>query len=181
MTDTDEPALAAVVHTVPGRTRLRVPERQRDPTYFADVARRFSDHPLVKRVVVNPHTASILLQHDGTIDAIVADFPDTLKLVAYAVPARSVAVRMSQFSPANLHQLLVLACLLLSAYQIRRGRFFGTATENFWNALSARRKLKKPGAAIALLAAGIVQLARGQVLSPAASLAFYALNLRRMR
>jgi hypothetical protein len=118
MTNADEPALMAVVHTVPGRTRLRVPERQHDPPYFADVARRFSDQPLVKPVAVNPHTASILLQHDGTIDMIVADFPDTLKLVAYAVPTRSVAVRVPQFSPANLLQLLVLACLSLGAYQI---------------------------------------------------------------
>lgn len=180
MAHADEPASAVVVHTLPGRTRLRIPDRQRDAVYFSEMARRLSEHPQVKRVAVNPDTASILIEHDGTIDAIAAEFTDKLRLVLHATPARSVAVRPPQFSPAALLQLFALACILLSAYQLRRGRLIGAATENWWNAFNAWRKMKEPGTAIALLAAGLVQLARGQVLSPAVSLVFYALNLRRM-
>jgi hypothetical protein len=178
--ETTAPA-ALVAHAIPGRTRLRIPARRRQAEFFAALAERLAAHPGIRRVRVNPSTASILLQHEGSIEDIAPDLRDTLLIVleeAQSAAARTMA-SPPQLTPAAATQMLALACVLLGAWQLRRGRVFGTASEQVWNAFNAWRNLRSPAAAAALLGGGLAQLARGRVLSSASSLIYYALNMRR--
>jgi hypothetical protein len=150
--------------------------------YFAELAERLSAHPKVGRVTVNAETASVLLQHEGTIQEIAADLRDAFPLaLRLRGPAHLRTLpRLPASAPVRILQLLALSCFVLGAYQIRRGRLFGTASESVWNAYNAWRNTRSRTVATALLGGGLVQLARGEVLSSAASLIYYGFILNRL-
>ncbi len=54
---------AYIVHTLPERTRLRVPSRRHDPQYFSAIDETLRGFADVRAVQVNPTTASILVHH----------------------------------------------------------------------------------------------------------------------
>jgi hypothetical protein len=176
------PLTAIVVHSIPGRTRLRIPDRRHQPAYFAALTERLSAHPKVRRVTVNAHTASVLLQHEGTIEEIAAGFGDALQLALrpHAAAVRRAPRVLADPTAKRLVQSLALTCVALGAYQVRRGRLFGTAAENLWNAYNSWRNMRAPAVATALLGGGLLQLARGHMLSSAASLIYYAFNLQNL-
>lgn len=179
--DSNRP-MVFVAHSVPSRTRLRIPDRRHQPDYFAQLSQRLSAHPRVRQVEVNAGTGSVLLRHDGAIAPILEELGDVLRLVRDAPPpVRRPAPRAVRSVPVSAFQLAALGCVALGAWQLRRGRLLGTASESVWQAYNAWRYLRAPGVAAALLGGGMVQLARGQVLSPAVSLLFYAMNLRQSR
>jgi hypothetical protein len=174
------PAVAFVAHSVPHRTRLRIPHRRHQPAYFAQLAERLLAHPLVREVVVNAVTGSVLIRHDDVIEAIADELPDLLEIVSRPAgpPPRHGAHHPGKTLPVNALQLAAMGCVTLSAYQLRRGNILGTASEHLWHAYNAWQNLQAPGIAAALLGGGLVQLARGQALSPAVSLLVYAMILR---
>lgn len=171
--------VAFVVHSIPYRTRLRIPGQRHRPTYIAQLAEQLSAHPRVRQVLVNAATGSVLVQHEGVIASIAADLRDTIRIVPRPSGAsvRHVAPRSGKVLPVSARRLAAAGCVALGAWQLRRGNLMGTASENLWQAYSSWRHLRGRGVAAALLGGGIVQMARGQVLSPAVSLLFYAMNL----
>lgn len=175
------PPAAIVVHRIPGRTRLRLQDLRHQPAYLGRLAERLSAHTKVRQVTVNADTGSVLIQHDGAIEAIVADFRDLLQITRHphSAPPGRIAPRPAGPMPMGVANVVVLACVALGLYQLRRGRLLGTASENAWNAYNAWRSLRMPSVATALIGGSLVQLARGQVLSSAGSLFYYALNLAR--
>lgn len=58
-------AKAHVVHSVPGRTRLRVHNRKHDKQFFQEIATRLDRFPQVKSVETDPLTGSVLMHHTG--------------------------------------------------------------------------------------------------------------------
>jgi hypothetical protein len=172
------PVRAIVVHMMPGRTRLRVPDKRNDTAFFRQLSDVLEADPRVRRVQVNPRTASVLIEHEGTIETIRPVVPLQLRL-AEARRARAPGTR-TPASPAIVFSAAALACIVLAGFQARRGRFLGSATENIWNAYGAWRGLKMPQVATALLGTGLLQVARGRMLSPAVSLLVYALNMRKL-
>jgi hypothetical protein len=52
---------AFIVHRTPTRLRIKIPERQRQVSYFAALQRVLSGHPEVLSVDVNPLTASVVI------------------------------------------------------------------------------------------------------------------------
>ncbi|HEY3908627.1 MAG TPA: hypothetical protein VGM07_01900 [Stellaceae bacterium] len=58
---------AHLVHSVPGRVRLRVSERRGDRGFFSEVERRLQSLEAVRHVETNPITGSVLVQHEGEI------------------------------------------------------------------------------------------------------------------
>ncbi len=175
------PPTAMVVHAIAGRTRLRVPERRHQADYFDAVSLRLTEHPKVRRVRANPGTASILLEHEGSIEDFAADLRDLLPIAflsARPLAGRG-AMRRVELTPAAAAQMLAAGCILLGVWQLRRGRLFGTASEQMWNAVNAWRNFRSPAMTLALLGGGLVRLVRGPVLSSASSLVYYAMNLRR--
>lgn len=177
------PLGAFVVHAIPGRTRLRVQVLRPQPAYFDQLAARLSAHARVLQVTVNAATGSVLIRHDGAIEAIVADVHDLLHITRRpdGEPRRRAARGLPGPVAISATGVGVVACVALAAWQLRRGRLLGTATENAWNAYNAWRNLRTPSVATALLGGSLIQLARGKVLSSAGSLLYYALNLARTR
>jgi hypothetical protein len=52
---------AFIVHRTPGRLRMKIPERQRQVSYFTALQRILVDHPQVVSVEVRPLTASVVI------------------------------------------------------------------------------------------------------------------------
>lgn len=66
-------ATAHVVHSVPGRIRLRVHNRRHHRQFFQHVEERLNQLPQVKSVESDPLTGSVLVHHSGNIaDLLVA-------------------------------------------------------------------------------------------------------------
>jgi hypothetical protein len=166
---------------MPGRTRLRIRAQRWQPDYFRGAADALASHRHVRRVHVNPQTASILIEHAATIAEIVADLGEASPFeLIEDIAALSREIRPSTRPMAvGTVSALALGFMLLGAYQLRRGRAFGSASESLWNAYNAWRGLKMPSVAAALLGGGLLQVARGQILAPAASFLFYALNVHK--
>ncbi len=51
------------IHSLPRRTRLKVPGRRRDKAFFADIERRLSALMGVHAVTATPETGSIVVHH----------------------------------------------------------------------------------------------------------------------
>jgi hypothetical protein len=174
-------SVAWLVHAIPGRTRLRVPEQRHHQEWFADAAERLSKHPKVRRVTVNAHTGSILLRHEGSVRELTEDLADWMTVAPHPPDARSWPALPSALhvTPATALQALAVGSVVLGVWQVRRGRLLASSLEHLWHAHGAWRILKAPALAVAFAGASLVQLGRGQVLSSAASLMYYAARLRR--
>ncbi|HEX4171594.1 MAG TPA: hypothetical protein VHY82_03870 [Acetobacteraceae bacterium] len=174
-------SIALLVHALPGRTRLRVPEQRHRQAWFADAAQRLSQHPRVQRVTVNAQTGSVLLQHEGSVRDLTADLADWITIVPRPPrPVRRPALPGSlRVTPATAMQALAMGSVALGVWQARRGRLLASAIEHLWHARGAWRILKAPALTAAFAGGALVQLGRGQILSSAASLMYYAARLRR--
>lgn len=64
--------IATVLHTMPGRTRLRIGGRRGDDVFFASVATGLSTIAGVSYVDVRPLTGSVLMQHTAPLVRIAA-------------------------------------------------------------------------------------------------------------
>jgi hypothetical protein len=59
--------LARLVHTLPGRKRIRISEKRGDEAYFARLKKSLADCPGVVEVETNPATASVLVHHAANV------------------------------------------------------------------------------------------------------------------
>jgi hypothetical protein len=57
-----------VVHRTKHRLRVKIPAQRHQQHYFAALQRALSERASVRLVEVNPLTASVLINHDGTFD-----------------------------------------------------------------------------------------------------------------
>jgi hypothetical protein len=141
---------AHVCHRIAGRTRLRVPERRGDAVYFAQVHSALAGHEGVGRCDVNPATASILIEHSVSLEA----------LAEFAVQAG--LFRLGELMPA----------IVPGRERARQG--LRRLDRELTRASNGELDLATVAGA-GLLALAAVQLLRGQVLAPASTLTWYAL------
>jgi hypothetical protein len=145
-------AAAIVGHELPGRLRVRVPSRRHDHDYFARAADALAGCPGVEELDVNTATASLLVTHTTTTAAI-RDFAQREGLFALAsAPPPQPARR-----PLPLRQM------------------DGRLAEITGGAVGLREAL-----ALAFLVMAVQQALRGNVMAPAASLLWYALEAARL-
>lgn len=145
---------AHVVHAIPGRTRLRIPSERGEDQFFAAVADTLGNCPAVESATVNPLTGSVLVIHPGCEDfTAVCEQSELLDLVQLA-PAGSAPQPLS-----------VSASRGASSLNAGLSRF----TEG---ALDLRSALF-----ILLIGLGIAQMVRGNVMVPAVSLFWWAMDL----
>ncbi|WP_427306165.1 HMA2 domain-containing protein [Cupriavidus sp. H39] len=150
-----KPDDAQLSHVLPGRLRVKIPTRRHDVAYFEDVIRRLSQCEGVDEVIVNSLTASVLIIHSISDDAVAAYASEQglfrLRLDLTASNSRIVArpaspaPRLSTVDP-------------ISASDRRAG------------VLSA-----------SLASLGILQTLRSQVMVPAISLLWYAYDTWKSR
>ena len=55
---------ALVVHALPGRVRFRIPSKKDDVVYFEELSDDFAKCTGLEKLVINPATASVLIQYD---------------------------------------------------------------------------------------------------------------------
>jgi hypothetical protein len=180
--DQDMAPIAIVEHRLPGRARLRIPSKRGEIPWFASLVRQLARHPEIDELRANPRTGSILIHHQDPLDL--------LELLA----TESSLIEIAASSPEDMHQDVpqtgALAPVsgflnttaaglgILAIYQATRGRAVGTALEHFWSAYGSVRTLGSPTLAVGFAGLGLYQLMRGQLMGPAASLAYYALITR---
>lgn len=172
-----------VEHVLPGRIRLRFPDRRRDTAFFEQLVGLLSQHPAVEEAHANPLTGSLLVRHSGPIDElaraavdmglIAADTLDDL--MAQRMP---VARGLAGLVMAQGQQLPYAALAGLGVLQMTRGRFFGPASELFWQTRELWQR-GMPQAALGLALLGLVQLSRANLFGSATSLLFYGLMLQK--
>lgn len=76
---------AQLVHTVPGRIRVRLDRASRSPDSMQSLSRKLSELEGVREVRVNPRTGSMLLTYD----------PDLLGMEQLYLAARSAGIQVS--------------------------------------------------------------------------------------
>ena len=90
-------AKAYLVHSIPGRTRLKIPERRGDHIFFDEVAERLRNCAGVSEVECNPLTGSVLIHHSGLIDTLMRAALDPLdELLELELAAPPVARRLRE-------------------------------------------------------------------------------------
>lgn len=147
---------AYVVHSVAGRTRIRIPQR-RDAAYFAMVRERLRRCSGVSAVDANPTTGSVVIHHANRLD----------RLGSFAADNQLFALRRERDLPVT----AASNPATLPAPSSDRI----TLAPQVWPTSGNLSDPRVLGWA-ALWGFGLVQLLRGQMLPPAVSLFWYGIN-----
>lgn len=134
--------VATVVHTMGGRTRLRLSELRGDEKYFAGLSKKLAEIGGVRRVDPAPLTGGVLIFHDGPLAAIgeAAERAGLFRLQTEA--SASVGKPMApSFSPRT---AAAAALALTAAWQISKENVFPPALTLIWYA-ARLAGLRTPG------------------------------------
>ncbi len=150
-------ARAYAVHHVPGRTRLRIPERRGDPAFFEEAARRLARVPGVHRVDANPLTGSVLVHHAGDLDSLldeafgsdagelmqfVLGSPALARLVRADIGAVDGTIRRWSGGELDLGTVAAFGLIGLAGVQLMRGQ--QAAVSFAWYATELMRRWSEP-------------------------------------
>lgn len=132
---------ALLEHTLPGRTRFRVPARRRDDGYFAELAAALAGLNGVDQVLTTPLSGSVLVYHRTPADSIVAfarerglfdvgtaappgrPTPRPLALVlGERLDQTDLALRLMSRGESNLEEIALGGLLIGALYQFLNGR-----------------------------------------------------------
>jgi hypothetical protein len=151
--------LARLVHSAPGRVRLRVPLMEGDPAEAHRLFEATTGLAGVSKVEARPATGSLVIFHTG---------PWAPLAEAFAAATGLALAAADEVEPLGANALDASADMLEALDRAAR-RAFGGRTD-----LSEL-------AFLGLVAAGAVQAARGQLVGPATTLFSQALNLMSAR
>lgn len=141
---------ALLVHSVPGRLRLKIPDKRRDHDYFQRLQNELQTLEGVIELSLNAYTASALIGHDWPSDEILLHFAERTGLFVLD-PApfepmwRRASVRLEQWDrrlatltrgEVGVRSVLMLVTLLLGLRQAMRGQTLGPASNLLWYALT---------------------------------------------
>lgn len=141
---------ADLVHSVPGRLRLKIADKRGDAGYFEDLCARLGELEGVVGVTANAATGSLLVLHDWqSEEALVrlgqASERFVLRPAAFepiwqrtAAGLDQAHARLMRFTRGELgvRSALLLSLVLLSLRQAARGQVLGPASSLLWSALS---------------------------------------------
>jgi hypothetical protein len=140
-------ARASIAHRMPGRIRLSIPARRGDAAFFAGLAGQLSGQPDVIRVRPNVRTGSLLVEHAG----------DAEPILAWAAQEHLLELEPSGASMESAGLLSAPG----PAVRLVTGRDIDPMFM----------------AGVAFLGMGLVQIVRGQVMVPAATALWYAISV----
>ncbi len=138
--------IAYVEHQIPGRLRLRIPERRGDVAFFQRVVGALSKVPDVTELDGSPLTGSVRIRYSGTAEAIAAAAAkeglfEIRKRDGEAQPKKPPKEPASPGAPhgdAGMLDSIATGLSGLALFQVTQGQVTGSAAENFWNAYGAR-------------------------------------------
>jgi len=159
MTGNDNPPFAYIKHQMPGRVRVKIPQKKGDFRYFDRIAESFAGCPGITQLQLKPSAASILICHETETDFLnITEFAQTNGLFtiieqpeeeAFTIPylpipllAASDLNRLDEslmdFSRDRLdgRSLLFLALIGLAVRQMTKGHVLGPASTLLWYAFS---------------------------------------------
>jgi len=153
---------AYVKHRLPGRVRLKIPQKKGDVGYFDRIAKLFANCPGITQLQLNPAAASVLICHTAETQlGNITDFAQANALFTVAEPpeesvpkpqlpiATLTSVKLGRldeslmdFSQGRLdgRSLVLLALIGLAAHQIIQGKVMAPATTLLWYALELLRE-----------------------------------------
>jgi len=140
---------AQIIHSLPGRTRLRVLEKRRDEAFFADTIRSLTHCPGVSSIETNSLTGGILIHHDVPWNVLVTQIEQRTGLVIEMPRETSIAHQVAQGLETASQDL----------NKVSGGKLD-------WNTLLF----------LGLTGLAIQQAVEGNIMAPAVSLLWYALN-----
>jgi hypothetical protein len=127
----DDLPIAALVHSMPGRARLRIGERRGDSVFFAAIATGLSALPGVYHVDVRPLTGSVVISHGPPIARIGAA-AEQAGLFALAAAAEE-AEDWPEL-PIDPRLVMTVGLGLVAVWQLLRGQIFPPAVTAAWYA-----------------------------------------------
>jgi hypothetical protein len=146
-------ATAYVSHNVPGRLRLKIPEKKGEAAFFAKVANAVMEMPNMTSIQVNHVTASILCLHDDVSVQKISDY-------------------------ANEHRLFTIDTGGHEPVPVWQQASSGVATlDQTLKHISSGRIDLRSTLFVGVTALAIRQAYQGQILGPAATLLWYAMQL----
>jgi hypothetical protein len=148
--------VAHVVHTVVGRTRVKIPSKRGHIAYFYRTGQQLSECPGVSQVASNFRTGSLLIKHTVPF----------AQIVAFAGEHDLFALQAEKRAPDNLPQQIATSLVWLDAH----------VTNLSGGELDLRAILIR-----VLLTIGLLQIARGEILAPASTLLGYVLGFLNLR
>src|SRR5258708_6547253 len=163
--------IAYIEHQIPGRLRLRIPERRGDVAFFQRVVEALSKLTDIKELDGSSLTGSVRIRHSGTAEAIAAA---ASKEGLFEIGKRDGGAQPKKppkepASPGDAGMLDSIATGLsgLALFQVTQGQVTGSAGENFWNAYGAQRLLGRSEVAAGFFLFGLFLLLHRQLLCSA--------------
>lgn len=159
MTGNDNPPFAYIKHQLPGRVRVKIPQKKGDFRYFDRIAESFANCPGITQLQLKPSAASILICHGTETQFLsITEFAQTNGLFtiieqpeeeAFTIPYLPIPMLAStglnrldeslmDFSRDRLdgRSLLFLALIGLAVRQMTKGHVLGPASTLLWYAFS---------------------------------------------
>ena len=127
----DDLPVAELVHSMPGRARLRIAERRGDTVFFAAIATGLSALPGIYHVDVRPFTGSIVISHGPPI-ARIGEAAEQAGLFALAEAAEE-AEDWPEL-PIDPRLAMTLGLGLVAVWQLLRVQIFPPAVTAAWYA-----------------------------------------------
>jgi hypothetical protein len=161
MTGSETQPSAFIKHQLPGRVRLKIPQKKGDFRYFDRIAESFAECLGITQLQLNPPAASILICHrtDTPFQDIV-EFAETKSLFSLTeMPKDYEAITIPNLPLATLTST-GLSRIDKSLLSFSHGRLDGRSL-----------------LFLALIGLAIHQITRGNIMAPAASLLWYALDV----
>jgi len=155
---------AYIKHQLPGRVRLKIPQKKGDLGYFDRIAKLFAKFPGIAQLQLNPAAASVLICHDGMEAQFgkISEFAQTKGLFriteqpeeeTFSIPHQPIATLTSaglnrvDESLMELSQglidsrsLFMLILTGLAVHQIARGNIMTPAASLLWGAIELLRE-----------------------------------------
>ena len=146
---------AYLVHRAPGRLRLRLPDMRGETPFFRKLVAQISQLEDIEAVRANPDTGGVLILHRPDAERTVLDHL-----------AAAVDLTDDEYAPPSGFSRAVTGLGKLDEWIARETRGGSSLSSVVF---------------LLLVGMALAQIARGQVMAPASSLLWYALDLTRVK
>ncbi|HEY8034779.1 MAG TPA: hypothetical protein VIF37_04240 [Methylobacter sp.] len=154
---------AYIKHQLPGRVRLKIPQKKGNFDYFDRIAKLFANFPGITQLQFNPSSASVLICHDGPESQFgnISEFAQANGLFriteqpeeTFSIPHQPIATLTStglnRFDESlmelsegliDARSLFLLILTGLAIQQIARGKIMTPAASLLWGAIELLRE-----------------------------------------
>jgi hypothetical protein len=136
--------IAEIVHSIEGRTRLRLPSARSDRATLESVATRLEAMPGVTSVAINAITGSLLIRHDEPLATIIERALAAGTLAATTPPGSAPGGLRQRLGAIPADQVGTLVLGALGVLQLLRKRVLPPAFTLFWYAATLAREMPAP-------------------------------------